>query len=115
MRKWLLILLSVALTAWLFYAIIFGWLVPKTASFGVPGRWNRIPLRQPKEIVHGYLGNPADTSAGMEEWAGGTSRKKYRLRIYYQPDTVASSYSVYYIYRSRLVKRSYLIDSGSIR
>ena len=115
MRKWSVILLAVLLMGWLFYAIIFNWLVPKTASFGVPARWGRLPLRQPKEIVHGYLGNPAVTSGNREEWTGGTTKKMYRLQIYYHTDTVASSYSVYYFYRSRLVNRSYLVDSGSIR
>jgi hypothetical protein len=114
-RKWLLILLCIAIIGWLFYALCFQWLVPKTAAFAVPGKWNRVPLRESKTIAHGYLGLPADSTKEMDTWYSGSANKQYGLRIYYIEDTVIASYSIHYRYRSWLVTKDYLIDSASIR
>jgi hypothetical protein len=115
-KKWSIMLLLIGLTGWFIYALAFNWLMPKTAAFAVPGKWNRIPLRESKAIVHGYLGEPANSSRGMEEWIRKNgANKQFSLRIYYLADTLATAYSVRFHFKSRLVNRSYLIDSASIR
>ena len=117
--NWSLIIIFVGLVLWGVYAFLFGWLVPKTAFLTIPRKWQMIPLRQTKEIVHDYLGEPGaeknpHNSTG-EEWANGNKRKMYFLRIYYVSDTMAVSYSIHYQYKNWLVSRRYLIDSASIR
>jgi hypothetical protein len=114
-RKWLLLLLCIVFLGWLFYAMTFQWLVPKTAAFAVPGKWNRVPLRKSKSIAHAWFGRPADSTEAIDTWQSGPSNKRYALRIYYIQDTVISSYSIRYTYGGRLLKKDYLIDSASIR
>ncbi|NCI46251.1 hypothetical protein [Sediminibacterium soli] len=97
------------------YAFVFGWIIPKTAAFTQPGKWRLVPLRQPRETVHGYFGEPLQADGRREEWTGGTSRRQYRLSIYYAADTTAAAYSIHYFYKSWLVNRDYLVDSGAIR
>ena len=113
-RKLLLALLVLGLLGWGIYAIAFNWMVPRTAGFGVPGRWKRVPLRETKSVVHGYYGEPAETARKMETWSGGTKDKQYWLHIYYVADSVAVSYSIHYTYSGKWVHRDYLIDSSSI-
>jgi hypothetical protein len=92
-------------------------LYPKTASLTVPGRWSMLPLRQTKDIVHNYLGEPItqNNATGYDEWAGGSKGKMYFLKIYYVSDTIAAGYSIHYRYKNFLVSKDYLIDSFSIR
>jgi hypothetical protein len=115
MKKWLLFLAMALLAGWLVWMGVFGWMVPKTAVFTKPGKWNLVPLRQKQEIVHAYLGTPSSAGNRVEEWTGGTHNRQYLLRIYYGADTTVIAYSVHYIYRSFLVNKKYLIDSSSVR
>ena len=115
MRKWLLFACIVLLFGWGCYALIFDWLVPKTAVFAVPARWRMIPFRQSKDIVLGYLGAPLNSHDNVDEWSSGTEKKKYVLRIYYASDTIVAAYSIHYRYSNRIFSRDYVIDSASIR
>jgi hypothetical protein len=115
MKKWLLFLVMALLAGWLVWMGIFGWMVPKTAVFTKPGKWNLVPLRQKQEIVHAYLGAPSSAGNRVEEWTGGTRNRQYLLRMYYGADTTVIAYSVHYFYRSFLVNKEYLIDSNSVR
>ncbi len=115
LRKWLLVLVPVALLGWGIYAFIFNWIVPKSATLTMPRKWKRIPFRQPAETAHGYFGTPARTVGNMEEWTGGITDRRYYLRIYYGSDSTVIAYSVYYSYKSRLVSKDYLMDSISLR
>jgi hypothetical protein len=110
-----LIVLCIAMA--IFHYTVFDMIVPKTAAFTIPQKWKMIPLRQTKEIVHGYYGEPVTgTKAdGSEEWTGGSKGKMYYLRIYYVSDTIAAGYSIHYQYKAWFGSRDYLIDSVSIR
>jgi hypothetical protein len=111
----ILIILCVAVVV--FHYIIFDMIVPRTAAFTTPQKWKMVPLRQTKEIVHGYFGEPVSIikTNGSEEWTGGSKGKMYHLRIYYVSDTIASGYSIHYQYKAWFGSRDYLIDSISIR
>lgn len=114
--KWLLAISLLVLTGWLLYAFLFNWVVPKTAGFAIPGKWQMLPIRQTKEIVYDYLGEPAlQPGKHTDEWISGSSDKQYSLRIYYVSDTIAAGYAIRYQYSGRFLKRSYLLDSMSIR
>ncbi len=97
------------------YYLIFDIVIPKTAAFTTPQKWRMIPLRQPKEIVHDYLGKPVNTQNGVDVWTGGSKGKMYFLRMYYVSDTIASGYAIHYHYSNSILSRKYLIDSVSIR
>jgi hypothetical protein len=101
------------------YFFILGWVVPKAATLTVPGRWNMIPLRQPRTIVRDYLGEPSvpnySTDSLLDEWAGGSKGKMYFLKIRYAADSTAVEYSIHYKYKSWMASKDYLIDSFSIR
>jgi hypothetical protein len=114
-RNWLLVLVCVAIIGWLFYAMIFQWLVPRTAAFALPGKWNLVPLRQPRITAHAYFGIPADSTKNMDTWHSGPANKRYSLHIYYLRDSFISGYSISYAYKSWLIKKEYLIDSAAIR
>ena len=99
------------------YTFLFLWAVPKTAGLAVPAKWNMLPLRQSKDIVHNYLGEPVsrDSVLGYDEWAAGSKGRRYLLKIYYISDTIAARYSIHYQFKNLIVSRDYLIDSFSIR
>jgi hypothetical protein len=42
--RYTLLIIAVLLLLGGGYLLIFNWLVPKTAAFTVPMRWNRVPL-----------------------------------------------------------------------
>jgi hypothetical protein len=114
---WLLGALALLLFLWGVYAFLFGWVVPKMASATVPRKWNNLPLRQPRSIVRGYLGDPSvpGKDSLVDQWADGSKNKKYLLRIYYVGDSIAGGFSIHYQYNNFLGGRDYLIDSFSIR
>ena len=118
-RNWSLATISLLVILWGIYAFLFGWVVPKTASLSVPRKWNMIPLGQSKNIVHGYLGEPAVVNElkypRYEQWVNGSKRKLYLLRIYYASDTLAEAYTIHYQYKNYQESRNYLIDSFSIQ
>jgi len=119
LRNWSFTIVALLLILWGVYAFLFGWVVPKTASVIIPRKWQMIPLRQTKDIVHDYLGEPlkgknSPDSTG-EVWADGSKGKMYYLRIHYISDTIAVGYTIHYQYKNWLMSRSYLIDSASIR
>jgi hypothetical protein len=112
---WMLLVIGITLVG--FYLLIFNFMIPKTAPLAMPYKWRMIPLRQSKEIVHGYFGAPDSSrgSANKDVWVGGTKDKTYILNIYYIYDSVPSAYSIYYKYHSWFSSREYLIDSNSIK
>src|SRR6478735_8576168 len=81
----LIILFSLIGLRW----VIFDLIVPKTVSFTLPQKWRMIPLRQSRETVQGYFGDPLpkDSSVTTDEWANGSKGKMYFLKIYYVSDT----------------------------
>jgi hypothetical protein len=113
-NRWLIVILFLAAFITAAYLLSFDFLVPRTAGFGVPQRWRNIPLRQTRENVHEYLGAPASIRPGSELWNAGTKTKQYQLIVYF-PDSIAIGYSIRYRYNSKLVSRSYLLDSNTIR
>ena len=116
-RKSIIILLIICVVMIIFHYLVFDLIVPKTAAFTIPQKWKMVPLRQTKEIVHGYFGEPVPgtKTGGSEFWTGGSKGKMYYLRIYYVSDTIASGYSIHYQYNAWFGSRDYLIDSLSIR
>ncbi len=115
LRRFFLYLIPVLLIAWAFYALIFNWLVPKTATYTIPSKWNRVPMLQTRTTVHGYLGNPVMADSTKEVWKGGIKGREYALIIYYAPDSTTEAFSISYHYQSRLVSRTYVLDSFSTR
>ena len=99
------------------YFFAFGYIVPKAASFTTPHKWRMIPLRESKEIVRNYFGEPlpeSNAKAG-DVWSSGSKGKMYFLHVYYISDTIALGYSIHYQYKTWFGSRDYLIDSLSIR
>jgi hypothetical protein len=117
MRKWRWVFLGLLVLTVVMYFFIFNWMVPKTASFTIPQKWRMIPLRQSKEIVQGYFGEPLpkDSTVTADEWANGSKGKMYFLKIYYVSDTIAASYSIHYQFKHWAASRNYLVDTSSIR
>lgn len=119
LRKWIWLLFVISLVGWSLHTVLFNWVVPKTAAFTLPRKWNFIPLGQSRNIVNGYLGEPHIKSispdSSIEEWAGGSKDKMYFLKIVYVSDSLAAAYSIHYQYHNWLLNRNYLIDSGSLR
>jgi hypothetical protein len=117
MRKAIYILLASFIFAICIYLFVFEWVVPKTAAITIPQKWRMIPLRQAKDIVHDYFGEPLPqyNTSESEVWANGSKGKIYFLRIHYLADTVAISYSIHYQFSNWFSSRNYLVDSSSIR
>lgn len=115
-RKWMIGLCLTAILFFGIYLLLFNLVVPKTAYLTLPTKWWRIPLGQPRSIVHDYLGEPIarqnQADSTLEEWVSGSKGKKYRLRLYYYTDTAVVNYSIHYHYKNWLVERDYLIDSS---
>lgn len=116
-RKAYIIIAILLLTFAGFHYVIFGVIIPKTATLVMPFKWRRIPLRQNKETVHGYFGTPVsiDNQNKSEEWVSGSKDKMYVLKVYYVSDTIAAAYSIHYKYHKWFSSRDYVIDSSSIR
>ena len=116
MKRALTILIAFILIA-LIYLLIIDWFVPRTAIVGMPVKWRTLPLRESKELVHNYLGEPftKDTTLHTESWQSGPPDKTYRLSILYFADTVMAGYSVYYHFTKFGISRDYLVDSATIR
>lgn len=118
-KKWLAVAVFVALIFSGIYWLLFGLVVPKTASLTLPRKWWNLPLRQPRSVVHDYLGEPNQRinqhDSSYEEWTSGEKTKKYFLRMDYKSDTVTVSYSIHYHYKNWLVTKDYLIDSFSTK
>jgi hypothetical protein len=117
LNKKTLILIIILLTLVGLKYFIFDWMVPTTASFTLPHKWRMIPLRESKEIIRGYFGEPLpkDSTVSSDEWANGSKGKMYFLKIHYVSDTVAASYSIHYQFKNWFTSRTYLVDTGSIR
>lgn len=113
-KSWILLFFLAVVVV--IYSLVSFVVVPKAASFTTPHKWRMIPLRQTKEIVHGYLGQPLPTnSGGPDTWVAGSKGKMYFLRIYYVKDTIASGFSIHYVFKNRFMSKDYLLDSMSIR
>ena len=114
-----LILTAVMMVVLGIYALLFDWVVPKTANFSLPRKWQMIPLGQKKAIVRDYFGEPSDlrqeNDSQTDCWFNGSKGKMYQLHIYYNSDTLAESYSIQYDYKNSLVSKHYLIDSFSLK
>lgn len=116
LSKWLLSLCLLLLLLAGIYAFLFQWVVPKIAGFAIPGKFKMLPLRQTKTIVRDYLGEPNPISvSSFDEWVNGSSDKQYTLRIYYTRDTIATAYAIRYTYQNRVIHKTYLLDSASVR
>ncbi len=91
------------------------WMIPKTAAFSIPSRWKRVPVREKRFTARNYYGLPTDSSAERDGWEDGTKNKTFRLNIYYNSDSIATSYSIHYRYRKGWLQRSYLLDTFSLK
>ncbi len=111
MIAFLLVLLS-------FYLLAFVWIIPKTASLAIPGKWRLIPLHQSKITAIDYFGNPFDSGINQSKsflsWKAGSKDQLYTLRLHYESDTLAAGYDIRYHYKKWFVVKDYLIDSFAI-
>lgn len=100
-----------------FHYLIFDFMVPRTASFAIPQKWKRVPLRESRATVQGYFGVPSQgaSSAKSDTWVFGAMDKQFRLTVHYVYDSIAASYSVHYRYSKWFSSRDYLLDTATIR
>jgi hypothetical protein len=114
-RKTMTIIITAVFIAVMGYALLLNWAVPKMAAFSIPAKWKMLPIKQTKPLFREFLGHPAFTETGRDEWRSGSASKTYRLSIHYFADSVASSYAVYYRYEKGWIKKEFLLDSFSVR
>ena len=111
---WMLAVILALLVGLHFF--VYDFMVPRTASLALPFKWRRIPLRQNKETVRAYFGEPQPSAdPSRDEWLNGVRDKQYVLNIYYINDTAAASFSIHYRFDKWFSSRDYLVDTGTIR
>lgn len=98
-----------------FKLLIFDLVIPKTANLTTPPRWRMMPLRQNREVVLDYFGNPAKSQERVDEWSAGRKGKLHQLRVYYSADSIAVAYAIRYRYSNFLFAKEYVLDSNDIR
>lgn len=114
-KKGIGILILIMLLMAGFKLLIFDLVIPKTANLTTPPKWRMMPLRQNREVLLDYFGNPAKSQERVDEWSGGRKGKIYQLRVYYSADSIAVAYAIRYRYRNFLFAREYVLDSNDIR
>lgn len=114
-RRGFAILMIVLLFIFAGHWLIFDFMVPHTAAFGLPHKWKRVPLRESRGTARNYYGDPVAAEAATDTWYFGGKDKRYILKIYYQYDTVATSYSIRYRYDKWFGARDYILDTATIR
>lgn len=114
-RKGTGVLVLVMLVTLGFKLLIVDLVIPKTANLTTPPRWRMMPLRQHRDILLDYFGNPAKSRERTDEWSGGRKGKIHELRVYYSADSIAVAYAIRYRYRNFLFAKEYLLDSNGIR
>ena len=111
------IVLVVVLSA-LTYVFVYRYAVPKSAVWAVPYKWRSFPLGEKRSAVQDYLGAPFAATQqipGYDRWQSGPVKQHYLLTVYYTtPDSIASSYSVYYNHQALFGSRRYLMDSFAL-
>jgi hypothetical protein len=114
-KIWVLVVILSVLAGLYYFA--FDYILPKVASFATPHKWSMIPLRQTREVVRNYFGEPLPESNDKtgDIWSSGSKGKMYFLYVHYISDTIASGYSIHYQCKTWFGARDYLIDSLSIR
>jgi hypothetical protein len=98
-----------------FKLLIFDLVIPKTANLTTPPKWRMMPLRQNREILLDYFGNPEKSQERVDEWLAGRKGKIHQLRVYYSADSIAVAYAIRYRYRNFLFAKEYVLDSNDIR
>lgn len=98
-----------------FKLLIVDLVIPKTANLTTPPKWRMMPLRQNREILLDYFGNPEKSQQGVDQWSGGRKGKVHQLRVYYSADSIAVAYAIRYRYSNFLFEKEYVLDSNSIR
>lgn len=113
-RTTVILLICLLVLAGLQY-LVFGIAVPKAARFATPMKWRNLPLREKRDIMQAYLGTPATSASGSDQWVSGSKGKRYHLQVYYATDSTATGYVIRYQFEKWLWKRAYSIDSISIK
>lgn len=98
-----------------FKLLIFDLVIPKTANLTTPPKWRMMPLRQNREVVLDYFGNPEKSQPRQDQWTGGRKGKLHQLRVYYSADSIAVAYAIRYRYSNFLFAKEYVLDSNGIR
>jgi hypothetical protein len=98
-----------------FKLLIVDWVIPQTANLTTPPKWRMMPLRQNREVLLDYFGNPAKSQERVDEWSGGRKGKLHQLRVYYSADSIAVAYAIRYRYSNFLFAKEYVLDSNDIR
>jgi len=107
----IIILLLLVVSSMLFYFI------PKAAGIILPFKWDHIPLAQTRNIVFQYLGKPATAAFPNDIWKAERENGEYILNIHYKtnPDTIAESYTLDFIYKLGFFSKKYHLKSESIK
>lgn len=98
-----------------FKLLIVDLVIPKTAPLTTPPKWRMMPLRQHRDVLLDYFGNPEKSQQGVDEWTGGRKGKIHQLRVYYAADSIAVAYATRYRYSNFLFAKEYVLDSNDIR
>ncbi|HEY1017469.1 MAG TPA: hypothetical protein VGE25_00620 [Sediminibacterium sp.] len=106
---------GLACAALLLYSILYYWAIPFSASLTVPQKWKRLPLRENRFLVHGYLGPPASSGQRIDTWQLGMKGHTHTLKMFYSKDSTAIAYTIHYQYSNIFISRNYLLDSNDIR
>lgn len=114
-RKGTGVLVLIMLVILGFKLLIVDLVIPKTANLTTPPRWRMMPLRQNREVVLEYFGNPEKSQSRQDQWTGGRKGKLHQLRIYYSADSIAVAYAIRYRYSNFLFAKEYVLDSNDIR
>lgn len=105
------ILLALVVLSMVFYFI------PKAAAVILPFKWDHIPLAQTRTTVLQYLGKPAHTAFPNDTWKAERENGEYLLNIRYttDPDTVAETYTLDFVYKLGFFSKTYHLKSERIK
>ena len=97
MKQWLIIIvLLLALFAGGFFLAV-KLIMPKAAVTFIPAKWQNVPLRQHRNVVLHYFGEPDSTAGNTDIWKHKLSKaKQYSIVIDYDTASVARKYIINY-------------------
>src|SRR3954451_1839379 len=107
----ILILFLLVILSMVFYFI------PKAAGIILPFKWDHIPLAQTRTTVFQYLGKPVITAFPLDSWKADRENGEYLLHVHYKadPDTIADSYTLDFVYKLGFFSKTYHLKSESIK
>ncbi|MCE3282946.1 MAG: hypothetical protein K0Q66_1683 [Chitinophagaceae bacterium] len=112
--KYFLVLLFIGILVYLF---LFELIIPSAAETSIPYKWHNVPLGHKRDVVHSYVGAPAKADkweAQGDGWIRRVNANELSLHVWYNKDTVATCYSIRFLYLDWLVTRHYILRNDSL-